>query len=98
MSFKFESISEEEFEERKKNGEFGEVSSVIESEDDSGMLYESEAEDSDDKKKYVRQTFLIEPDLKMAIKRKAANEDRGINEMVREILRSGIEDKYFRKY
>ncbi|KDR96816.1 hypothetical protein SAMN02745945_02956 [Peptoclostridium litorale DSM 5388] len=98
MDFKFESISEEEFEKRKNDGEFGEVSSVIESDDSASMLKEQDTEETKEKKEYVRQTFLIDPDLKLAIKRKAANEDRGINEIVREILRNGIEDKYFRKY
>lgn len=98
MDFQFEKITEEEFEKRKNAGEFGEVSTVIQDLESEDMMSDGAGQSKSDSKDYVRQTFLLGPDLKRAIKRKAANEDRGINEMVREILCRCIEKKYFEKY
>lgn len=106
MGFEFETISEGEFEKRKELGEFGEVSSVIESEKSPDMMSDGDSSEEsqnekaadNNKKDYIRQTFLLDKDLKRAIRRKAAYEDKGINEIVREMLRISIEDKYFEAY
>ena len=59
--------------------------------------------EAEDKKKadkteaYVRQTFLITPQMKKALKIKAISEGQGLNEMLREILNKSVEKKYFKK-
>ncbi|KDR96794.1 hypothetical protein SAMN02745945_02967 [Peptoclostridium litorale DSM 5388] len=106
MGFEFETISSDEFEKRKELGEFGEVSSVIESKKSPDMMSDEHSSEEgqnekaadNNKKDYIRQTFLLDKDLKRAIRRKAANEDKGLNEIVRDILRNSIENKYFEAY
>lgn len=43
----------------------------------------------------VRQTYIVTEDLKWALKRKAAYEKKGVNVVLRELLESGIEGRYF---
>ncbi|MEJ8554641.1 hypothetical protein [Tepidibacter sp. Z1-5] len=98
----FEKISSEEFEERKKAGEFGSVIEVIKDDEEDECMIENKTNSKANKKpvdgSIVKVTYEIPKIIKQALKRKSANEDKKINEIVESILLREIEDKYFEVY
>lgn len=102
MDFSFEKISSDEFEERKNNGEFGEIlKAMVDDEKDNG-INENEIDFKEYsgamEKNLIKATYELPKRIKFALKRKSANEDKKINEIVAQILENGIEEKYFRSY
>ncbi|WP_099188511.1 hypothetical protein [Tepidibacter mesophilus] len=97
-----EKISSEEFEERKKTGEFGSVIEIMQDDEADECMIENKTKSKLNKKSVddsiVKVTYEIPKKIKQALKRKAANEDKKINEIVTSILLREIEEKYFEIY
>lgn len=97
-----EKISSEEFEERKKAGEFGSVIEMMKDDEEDECMIENKINSKANKKpvdaSIVKVTYEIPKIIKQALKRKSANEDKKINEIVASILLKEIEDKYFEVY
>ncbi|MFL0194166.1 hypothetical protein ACJDU8_00970 [Clostridium sp. WILCCON 0269] len=50
------------------------------------------------KEELEKHTYALPRDLVKAMKRKAVEEDKTVVEVMRDVLRAGIEPKYFNEY